>query len=107
MNETLLVLAVLFFLVESLIEMVQKVIEEFDWRILIAFALGGGGAFFFGFDLLGYLGAAPAIDMPGVVEAVNSFFVGVLVARYSGELNALLEILQGFKVDAQRKINGG
>ena len=107
MNETLLVLAVLFFLVESLIEMIQKVIEEFDWRILIAFVLGGGAAFFFGINLFDYLGAQPAIEYPGVIAAVNSFFVGVLVARYSGELNALLEILQGFKVDAQRKINGG
>ena len=105
MNGFILVLGVLFFLVEALIEMIEKFRKEFDYKQLLAFAFGAGGAIYFGLDLFAYLDAPSVLDIPGLTLGVNAFFVGVLVARYAGEINGLLEILKGLKDDAQRKIN--
>jgi len=104
MDGFLVIVGVLFFLVEALIELAEKLTKEFDWKMVIAFFLGVGGALFFGLDLFEYLGAQPVVDNMWITTSVNSFFVGTLAARYSGELNALLEVLKGFKVEAQRKI---
>lgn len=104
MEGFLLQLTVLFFLIEAIVEVAQKLVEEFHWKALAAFLLGALGAVFFGIDLFSYLGVPAAIEIPWLVIVINALFVGVLVARYSGEINALLEILQGFKSDAQRKL---
>ena len=107
MDPFLVALITMFFLIEALIEVVKKLVDGFDWEVVVSFALGGLGAVFFGIDLFAYLAVPAAINIPWLVLVVNAIFLGILTARYSGELNALLEILKGFKVTAQNKINGG
>ena len=97
-------LMALFFLVEALVELIQVFQEGINIKSLVAFILGGMLAWFFGVDLFSYIGVSPIALIPGwVVMIVNAFFMGVLVSRYAGEINGLLEILKGFKVDAQSR----
>lgn len=102
MDAFLVALVALFFLIEALVEVVDKFINEFHWKLVIAFALGVGASFFWGLDLFAYLEVPAVIEIRWLVLVVNAVFLGVISARWSGEINAILEILKKFKLEAQK-----
>lgn len=104
MDGFVVILLVLFFLVEAMVEMIQVFKEGPHLKVVVSFVLGAVLSWFFGVDLFGYLGVIPMAYIPvWVVIIINSLFMGIMVARYAGEVNGLLEILKGFKVEAQSR----
>ncbi len=83
-----LVLAVIFFLVESLIEVFSMFgNKQFKWQNGLAFVTGGFFAWFFGLDVFALLEVSPAVDIEWVVLLVGLVISGVITVRYSGLVN--------------------
>ena len=97
MEGFMLVLVVMFFLVEATIELIKILVTKFEWEVVVAFAFGVLMTFYTGIDLFAYLEIPSAIEIPWLVVTINALFIGVLTARYSGEVNTLLDILKGLK----------
>ena len=80
-------------LVEALIETLKIVIAEPSWEHLVAFLIGGGLAFMFQVPFIEYLPIE--LFFNGLVSQIlSAFFVAVLIVRYSGKINDLLEFLK-------------
>ena len=88
---------VLAALIEAIVESVEIVKDNpTEWKPYAALVLGGGGAYLFGFDLIGYIGLEPVIN--GIATAIlNPILIGVLILRHSGNINKILEFLKYLK----------
>jgi len=96
MEATLLLIGILVMLIEAMIESVKLLVAEFSWELAVAFALGFGGSILFGIDLFELLGVQLAFN--GLLSTLlGSFILGLLLVRYSGTVNALLDFLKGLK----------
>ena len=96
------VLIVVIFIIEAfvqLVEMHKEMIQEgkFEYKPALAFLLGFGFMFLFqGLNIFEYLGVE--ITLTGIWHQVAAaILLGVLLARYSGQLNSILEVLEGLK----------
>ena len=104
MDVFLVVLISLFFIVEAVIEFFDTLFNAYDHKVVISFILGALGSVFFGIDLLTYLNMPVAINIPWLVIVVNALFLGILVSRYAGNVNGLIEILKGFVATAKSRL---
>lgn len=85
-------------LVEAVIEAVTMVKESFNVKMIVAGVLGALAAWFFGLDILGFIGLEAAEKIPEiVVQIFNPLLLGVVFLRYSGSLNDLLEWVNGLR----------
>lgn len=96
------VLIVVIFIIEAFIQLVEMHKEmilggEFEYKPILAFILGFGAMFLFqGLNIFEYLGVE--ITLAGIWHKVAAaVLLGVLLARYSGQLNSILEVLEGLK----------
>jgi len=89
-------IVVVAILVEALIETVKIVVAEPSWEHLVAFVIGGGLAFMFQVPFIEYLPIE--LFFNGLVSQIlSALFVAVLIVRYSGKINDLLEFLNYLK----------
>ena len=96
MQATLLLISVLVMLIEAMIESVKLFVGDFSWELVAAFVLGFGGSILFGIDLFELLDVELAFN--GLISTLlGSFILGLLLVRYSGTVNALLDFLKGLK----------
>ncbi len=96
MEATFLLIGVLVMLIEAMIESVKLFVGDFSWELVVAFLLGFGGSILFGIDLFGMLGIELAFN--GLISMLlGSFILGLLLVRYSGTVNALLDFLKSLK----------
>jgi len=97
----LLTLLVLVAVVETFVEVYAIVTdpERFDWKMVFAGIIGGLFTFLFNLDLLGYLGIQIAFDLPWLHTLLNVVILGVVIMRYSGNLNDVLEWVKALRPD--------
>jgi len=96
MEATLLLISILVVLIEAMIESAKLFVTEFSWELVASFVLGFGGSILFGIDLFDMLGVEIAFN--GLLSTfLGSFILGLLLVRYSGTANALLDFLKGLK----------
>ena len=96
MEASLLLIGILVMLIEAMIESGKMFVEEFSWELVVSFILGFGGSILFGLDLFELLDVELAFN--GMVSMLlGSFILGLLLVRYSGTVNALLDFLKGLK----------
>lgn len=96
MQATLLLISILVMLIEAIIESAKLFFTEFSWELVASFVLGFGGSILFGIDLFDLLGVDLAFN--GLVSTLlGSFILGLLLVRYSGTVNALLDFLKSLK----------
>ena len=96
MEVTFLLITILVMLIEAMIESVKLFVTEFSWELVASFLLGFGGSILFGIDLFELLDVELAFN--GLVSTLlGSFILGLLLVRYSGTVNSLLDFLKGLK----------
>ena len=96
MEGMLVSLSAMVIIIEAMIESFKLFVDDFSWELAVAFVLGFGGSFLFGFDLFQFLGVEPVIN--GLISSLlGSFILGLLMVRYSGTANVLLDFLKGLK----------
>lgn len=96
MEATFLLITILVMLIEAVIESVKLFVNESSWELVAAFALGFGGSILFGIDLFELLDVELAFN--GLISTLlGSFILGLLLVRYSGTVNSLLDFLKGLK----------
>ena len=96
MEASLLLIGILVMLIEAMIESVKLFVVDFSWELVAAFVLGFGGSILFGIDLFELLGVELAFN--GLISTLlGSFILGLLLVRYSGTVNALLDFLKSLK----------
>ena len=96
------VLTFLGFLIEAAVQMLQPWLDKLswlkdkNWKPGVAFLLGALFTPAFGIDMFAEFGFTLAVT--GVyLQILNALVVGLLLARYSGKINDLLEWVQTFK----------
>lgn len=96
------VLIVVIFIIEAFVELVEmhkKMIQEgkYEYKPALAFVLGLGAMFLFkGLNIFEYLEVE--INLSGLWhQFASGILLGVLLARYSGQLNSILDVLDGLK----------
>jgi len=87
---------ILTVLIEAVIESVKMFVEEFAWELVAAFVLGVGGVFLFGVNLFSLLGIEVVVGAPYDL-AISAVLVGLLLVRFSGAANGLMDFLQNLK----------
>lgn len=93
MIEGLLGLLIVAILVEAIIETGKMVAKAPAWEHAVSFLCGSGMALLFSIPFIETLPVELAFN--GDVEmVVNAFFIGVLILRYSGNVNGLLEFVK-------------
>ena len=101
-----LILGFIFAAIEALIDLGKKVIRlakkeedgKLEWENVSSFVLGWILFWLFGIDLLAFIGLTFAVVMPAWVYSVLvSFFGAVITVRWTGNLNGLVEWIQGLK----------
>ena len=96
MEASLLLIGILVMLIEAMIESVKMFIEDFCWELVVSFILGFGGSILFGIDLFELLDVELAFN--GLISTLlGSGILGLLLVRYSGTVNSLLDFLKGLK----------
>ncbi len=91
-EQVIIVLVIVAVLVEALIESGKIIVETPSWENVVAFLAGGGLVFLFQVPFIESLPVE--LFFNGLVSQIlSAFFGGVLVMRYSGKVNDLLEFL--------------
>lgn len=88
-------LVIVAMVIEATIETVAQIKEQgVNWQKITAFVVGGLLSFLFGLDVLSYVGLDIQDNLPPVVgDILNPIFLGIMMARYSGAINDLLDWL--------------
>ena len=96
MEDMLINLLVMAVLIEATIETGKILVEQPSWEHFVSFLGGGVLAFLFKVPFLRYLPIN--VSFTGLTsQLVSAFFVGVLMLRYSGKINDLLEWINYLK----------
>ena len=92
----ILLFTVLAILIEAVIEAGKIVVAKPAWEQLVAFLFGGLLAYFYKIPFFSYLPIEAPVN--GVLaEILSIFFVAILMLRYSGKINDLLNWLELLK----------
>ena len=97
--EVFYILVVLAAFFEALVKLVDMVKEgEQNWKHIAVFFGSGIFLWLFGVDLLSEVGLAFTVELHEVVYTVlSAFFGAVIVTRYSGNVNDILDWLNGLR----------